>query len=231
MYSIGVMDSAERKDTDFDLRRSFWSKDESDDLASQDNSTSPFWSISPPAPNFALNNITSPREFVSLLLGGNRNRWANVDMASAFATCVTGHPVIANIVKNRQSIEPLPGRDRFPEIAARVRPGLAAVVTEGTARQNLQSTGALTMLASLPGVKVYAKTGTLRPKGGARNTSRLVLSIVRWQDERRGLAQSGLVFSLVIEEADVGVATRWLGEFLVQNRSDVERLLRSESQK
>lgn len=219
MYSIGIHGN------EFGYRLSLWSKDENDDLIPKNNSPGLFRTVSPPAVNFELDRLEHPRQYVSLLLGGFTNRWANIDMAAAFGTCVTGTPVVANIVRNQKNIIPLPGRERFPEIAARVRAGLAAVITEGTAKANLQQTGALSFLTGLPGTKVYAKTGTLRPKRADRNTSRLVLAIVRWKDERQGLAQAGLVLSLVCEEADVGTATTWMGEFLMRNKADIERLL------
>jgi len=69
---------------------------------------------------------------------------------------------------------------QFPGIAARLRPGLSGVVwdPEGTAKKGLQAAGAIGFLASLPGYRVYAKTGTLSTDNGATETSRLVLARV-----------------------------------------------------
>jgi hypothetical protein len=52
--------------------------------------------ISPKAPDFSLNTIRDPRQYANLLLGGGNNRWANVDLAAAFATVVTGTPILAH---------------------------------------------------------------------------------------------------------------------------------------
>ncbi len=232
MFSIGVGRS------EFHYRRSFWTLNESDDVLAPESGfflfrrgrpTDLFNSIAPQAAVFRLNKISSPRDYVSLLLGGGTNLWSNVDFAAAFGSCISGSPLLAHIVTGSQQVRPLAERENFPDIAARLRPGLAAVVSNGTASRPLRDTGALTFLNGLPGVKVYAKTGTLKALEGARETSRIVMALVRWENEPRGQIKSGLLFSLVGEQAEMGTATRWLGEFLMQNRSDIERLLNPEA--
>jgi cell division protein FtsW (lipid II flippase)/cell division protein FtsI/penicillin-binding protein 2 len=230
MYSIGVARG------DFEYRRSFWSGNEYDDAraATSDLSTDKnvkgrlsesFRTISPPATNLALDSIAAPRDYVSLLLGGGTNLWSNVGLAAAFGTCITGQPVNAHITTHQNAPTFLEGRERFPAIAARLRPGLAAVVKEGTARKLLQETNALTYLNGLRDVKIYAKTGTLKAKAGTQETSRLVIALIRWDNERQGSVRKGLVFSIVGEEAELGTSTRWFGEFLIKHRTIIERLL------
>ncbi|MGA9771292.1 MAG: FtsW/RodA/SpoVE family cell cycle protein [Blastocatellia bacterium] len=219
-------------------RVSFWTKREADNLenspetatlkSSTDRPTKLFRWISPQIPDFALNTITSPRDYVTLLLGGGTNLWANVDFAAAFATCVTGNTVIAHIVKNDQPIEPLASRRRFVEIAKKVQPGLSGVISQGTARSAFQATGAAGFLNSLHasmGIEAYAKTGTLKASDDARDTSRIVLALIKWQDKDKGIVQAGLVFSIVGEQAQKGTAARWLGEFIAKNQDDIRRML------
>jgi cell division protein FtsI/penicillin-binding protein 2 len=235
MYSIGVGKK------DFTGRMSFWTKNEADDVQNDSSvlgkgTTRIFRWISPEASEFGFDQFSSdskarkgPRDFVTMLLGGGSNLWSNVDFAAAFGTCITGNPVIAHIVKNRDPVNPLKERMMFPDIAAKVRPGLAAVITEGTAFRTLQKTSmgksALALLKAYPKSEVYAKTGTLKSEEGARNTSRIVLAIVKWKDKNKGLVESGLVFSVVAERAQVGKATEWLAEFLLNYRADIEKFL------
>jgi cell division protein FtsW (lipid II flippase) len=229
MYAIGVVRN------EMTHRLSFWTKREEDDLvnpsqvggSNPDRATKLFRWISPQSPDFALDTITNPSDYVTLLLGGGTNLWANVDFAAAFGTCVTGNPVIAHVVRNDRRIEPFANRLRFTEIAAKVQPGLTGVVSQGTARGALESTGAMSLLNSLRamGIEVYAKTGTLKASEDARDTSRIVLALIKWQDKAKGIAQTGLVFSLVGEQAQKGTAARWLGEFLVKYQNDIRRLL------
>lgn len=232
MYSIGVVYN------DITHRVSFWTKRESDDVTSsprEDSAgskssrpTKVFRWISPQAPDFALDKITNPSDFVTLLLGGGTNLWSNVDFAAAFATCVTGNPVIAHVVKNDQKLEAFSIRKPFVEIAKRVQPGLAGVITQGTARGAFQSTNAIGFLNSLRasmGVEAYAKTGTLKAADDARDTSRIVLALIKWKDKEKGIAQTGLVFSVVGEQAQKGTAPRWLGEFLWKYQDGIRQLL------
>ncbi|MGI8783249.1 MAG: hypothetical protein ACR2L2_06320 [Acidobacteriota bacterium] len=217
MFSIGI-ESGSRH------RLSFWTGDEADDLLSQNQET-PFKGISPHAVNLELNTITNPGDYISLLFGGGTNLWSNIDLAAAFGTCVTGVPVVPNIVHGQEPAKPGADRESFPEIAAKLRPGLAAVITSGTANARLRNTGALDFLRGLKAYKVYAKTGTLKPDDDGRDTSRILLAIVRWGNERKGIATNGLVFSLIGEKASMGAATEWLGRFLVENQADIRRLL------
>lgn len=218
MYGAGVTSNF------FDRRLSFWTKNAADDRTlspDQEAAASVFEPISPVAPDLALDQVGVPRDYVTLLLGGGSNLWANVDFAAAFATCVTGRPVLAHVVRNDDPVRFLPDREEFTAAAQSVRPGLAAVVTEGTA--NLPE-----LRAALPRqYSVYAKTGTLSAQEGARTTSRIVLAIIKWDGrEADGKVKAGLVFSVVGERAGVRTSTLWLAEFLAKNRAEIERLLR-----
>lgn len=230
MYSIGIS-----KDDPL-YRFSFWTKNEDDDTSGVNND---FRSISPQAVNFAFDalptdadRIQSPRDYITRLLGGGTNLWANVDFAGAFGACITGHPVLIHIVNNQETLKISQSRQNmgvdFPAIAAKLRPGLEDVVMarDGTARTHL-SNEAIALLEEWrkQGIRVYAKTGTLEAEKNSRETSRIVLTLVRWNDEGKGLVQSGLVFSMVGEDAQVGKATEWLGEFLIKNRSLIEGVL------
>jgi cell division protein FtsW (lipid II flippase)/cell division protein FtsI/penicillin-binding protein 2 len=233
-------------------RVSFWTKNEDDDLIAHTNvnstrpaeeparpTTAGFVAISPVAPNLRLDGLSDPRDYVSLLLGGRTNLWSNVDLAAAFATTVTGKSLAAHIVQSDNAFHYLAARENFAQTAEKLRPGLSSVVTNGTFRAALLDgkhdpaggQRALTLLKSLAAAnyRIYAKTGTLQttPTGSsdkARYTSRIVLAIVRW-DPRPDSAPSGLVFSLVAEMTDEGNASRWLGEFLVNNENEIRRLL------
>ena len=170
----------------------------------------------------------SPRNFVDLLLGGGENRWANVEFAAAFAAAVTGRPVVAHITGVEAKAAVGTARVEFPAVAAALRPGLAGVVggPRGTARGRLTSEGALAFIKSLPGVRAYAKTGTLVvDQTTGRETSRMVLVLVRWKDEKKGLVQSGLVLSMVAERATQGTATTWVAKFLMEHREWVRQKL------
>lgn len=179
--------------------------------------------ISPPAADLALDtDILTPRQYISLLFGGGTNMWSNVQFAGAFASCVTGTPCIPHITLG-STAQPAPWRKSSPAIAATLRPGLAAVVSDaaGTAHGGLGSDGhqALQRL----GVTSFAKTGTLLPSGATHETSRLVMLLaVRRKD---GTVAKGLVLSLVIEAGGEGEAARWLGDFIVANEAQLRRLL------
>jgi hypothetical protein len=212
---------------DFSFRRSFWTKNEPDDLSNalvSRGRLAIFNAISPEAVNLSLDRVSLPRNYVTLLLGGGTNLWSNADFATAFGTCVTGQPLLAHGVKNENQLTMLPDRKPFPEIASRIRPGLAAVLTDGTGRV-AELTSALTNLSKPPGTKIYAKTGTLSERNEALNTSRIVLAIVRWEDEKKGKVKGGLVFSVVVERGGMATSTRWLGEFIEKYHSEIERLL------
>ncbi|HEX7981717.1 MAG TPA: FtsW/RodA/SpoVE family cell cycle protein [Gemmatimonadaceae bacterium] len=233
MYGVGVKQGELRT-----VRYSFWSLNGADDLAPGPVAAPPqpgtpptrsinraFDVISPEAANLGFDTITNPRQYVSLLLGGNENRWANVDFAGGFGTAVTGHPVMPHILSSKTAPVAGPNREHFPRIAAKLRPGLAAVINSGTAafaRGNLLPPA----LASIPGIRIYGKTGTLAVSGDGTTTSRLVIAIVRWTDETNGVVKKGVVLSFVGEKAQMGDATRWLGEYVRDNQAVLARYLR-----
>jgi cell division protein FtsW (lipid II flippase) len=196
------------------VRRSFWSLDERDDRRIAGDSTLPlpFHQLAPAVPQFRLNGVTTPRQYINLLLGGGTNRWANVDFAAAFATAITGQPILARAVSG--GMTPSADRVRFPDVALELREPLRDTVVNGTAR-GLAATEAWFRARR---VAMYGKTGTLSTDGGRTDTSRLVVALVRWRNDTRGEADGGLVLSLVGERADVGYAARWLGEFIDANR-------------
>jgi hypothetical protein len=228
MFAIGV------RQGDYRPRRySFWTADGKDDAvptittagAPPANQMGHEWdAISPEIPDLAFDYITNPRQYVSLLLGGNENRWSNVDFASAFATAVTGHPVIGHVLKIDKLPAPPADRPVFPAIAARLRPGLHDVITSGTAAtaQKFLLPPAITKIGD---VSVYAKTGTLAVAEGNQTTSRLVIAYVRWADEAKGLVKKGIVLSFVAQEAKQGDATRWLGEYITENQTRIAAYL------
>jgi cell division protein FtsW (lipid II flippase) len=226
MYSIQV--AKEQLDG---VRLSFWSGDENHDLYSSSKEGQPagpsrmLRGISPATPAFDLDGVTTPRAYINLLLGGGSNMWSNVDLAGAFATCVTGHAVVAHATR-LPSVTPGPDREDFEQVSERIRPGLQAVVDSpgGTADAILAASGALAWLHSLSGVQVYAKTGTLAlGDNSPRQTSRLLLALIRPAAGDR--PARGMVFSMVVESAEIGTATRWLGEFLLDQKSQVASLL------
>lgn len=239
MFNVGV------RQGDFLARRySFWTGNEGDDLPRDRKvaATSPspvtttaapsgvppaeishvFDVLSPEIASLAFDYVREPRQFVSLLLGGNENRWANVDFAGAFATAVTGHPVVPHILP---SVVPAPtGRKVFPAVAARLRPGLQGVVTEGTAKF-VRDGLVPPQLRAIPDLKVYAKTGTLAVEEGHATTSRLVIAFIRWQNEGTGVVQRGVVLSMVGEYAQIGDAARWLAAYITENADAIAREL------
>ncbi len=220
MFSIGV------KRTNDARRISFWSNGEKDEAGDAAETTlRPFTALLPERANLALDEITNPRDYVSVLFGGYTNLWSNVDLAAAFLTTVTGQPRTAHILAGNTPFTALETRRPFPDIAARLRPGLADCVTKGTATEKLKSTQAFALLGSLKGVKAYAKTGTLRFQANEPSTSRIILALIKWKDERQGTIDKGIVISIVGERAGSKTATEWLGEFLVINKQLVASAL------
>lgn len=213
-------------------RYSLWTANEGDDRMADGHARSVplstyFSEISPQAPNFnfrdvTIDSINSPRDFVSFLLGGATNLWANVDFAAAFATVVTGQPVTARVVKLPKDQKPLTSRSPFPEIARRLQPGLSQVIVSGTARRAFAGTP-LSVLKGMQGVSVYAKTGTLSAEG-LRDHSRMALALVRWDPTRTRVA-AGLVITMIGERADMGESTKWMSQFVVQQEHSLRRLL------
>lgn len=236
MFSIGVAghrDKQDRRVGEFGFRRSFWTKDEADDLTASPRRISELFNlISPEAVDLAFDELSRPRDYITMLLGGGSNMWANVDLAAAFGTCVVGRPVLAHIVANDEPIRTLPERQLLdPAGASKLHAGLEAVTSEkgGTAFKAMQSKGVLTLLKPL-GVKAYAKTGTLRAEDDEAPTSRIVLALVKWKDEKAGQVETGLVFSLVIEEGRTGTAADWLAQFIIEHQSHISRLLQQKTQ-
>ncbi len=205
MYGIGVETGDLRPH-----RYSFWTGNEADDRPSNTAGRDAFEHglfapITPQTPQFKLDAISTPREYISLLLGGGSNLWANVDFAGAFATAVQGSAVTPHITQSKPSKS---AREEFPSASAAIRPGLAAVVNDphGTAHPYLAATHAAEFFKSLEkdNIKVYAKTGTLGESKSLPDTSRLVLALVRWDSSGKTIA-NGLVFSMVVERGKPGL--------------------------
>ncbi len=235
LYGVAVSEKQLRRQ-----RLSLWTKDVADDWLKQaeeaepepgSDSATPGASVlrflSPGTTRLDLDKISQSRLFVTLLLGGGTNLWANVDLAGAFGTCVTGRPVLPHVTVDERPIT-LGTRASFPDTARLLRPGLQAVITGGTATSAFRATKALQFVQSLSarGVKAYAKTGTLAQRKGSNfETSRIMLALVRWKNESKGEVDHGLVFSLVVENAREGMASRWMGEFLDRHREEIEQAL------
>ena len=184
--------------------------------------------ISPVGANLELDTVTTPRAWVSVLLGGRSNRWSAVEFGAAFATCILGRPVLPSLIERTTPVQPAASRVGFVETARHLRRALTAVVRAngGTAHDFLRNAGGLAVIDRLKGVSVYAKTGTLAEERGQHpSTSRIVLALVRWQDRAQTVASHGLVFSLVAERAQMGMATTWLGEFLTENEPRIREFL------
>jgi cell division protein FtsW (lipid II flippase) len=224
---------------------SFWTKDENDDaLKKFDGETdspkinedlrrhfSP--AILPARVNLRLNKIEKPRDFVTLLLGGGENQWSNVHATAGFTTAIIGRPVLPHIVKNEDTPIFYGRADDFITLAKQLRTGLSGVVfaKNGTANSKLNESGALNFLTDLKqaGFQVYAKTGTLTEDGND-DTSRIILTIVQFEDAEQTKINKGLSFSLFIEETTIGTASSWLGEYLMENKAEILRLLETKSQ-
>jgi cell division protein FtsW (lipid II flippase) len=193
--------------------------------------------ILPTRLNLKLNRVSKPRDFVALLLGGSDNRWSNVQAAAGFATVITGKPVLPHIVKNDQ-LPVFYGRSKeFVSLAKILRPGLENVVfaENGTANPYLKKAKTFDFLQQLrrKGFLIYAKTGTLGESDNVKlataptdeNTTRLLLVIVKFEDNDKTKVAAGLVFSIFVEKSRMGTAAEWLGEFLTQNSSEITRIL------
>lgn len=214
LYPVGMM---ERSPYRFQ-RYSIWSGDESHDLRGRDGeSPSPhglFAAVSPEIANLHLDSERTPREHVTTLLGGRSNRWSNVDFAAAFASTVIGQPVVPHL---SAGVSPHTTRESFPTVAERLRRGMENAALSGTAKQ---LKAVVEPMQKKWNVRCYAKTGTLPATLGERSTSRLVMALVRWTDEKQTLVDRGLVLSLAGERANepgrTGEAVRWMVDFLRQ---------------
>jgi hypothetical protein len=213
-----------------DHRFSFWTGEEADDIPLEAERREPpspvLRGVAPETPDFALDKIDTPRAYISMLLGGGSNLWSNVDLTGAFATAVTGTAVVPHMTP--RPAQPGSYRESFTGIAKRLRPGLRAVIESrgGTANTAFSDTDALAWLRGMPGVQAYGKTGTLRPseEAGSRQTSRMLLVLLRSGSGAQG-EEKGLALSLVVESANQGDATRWMGEFLATHGRELQRWL------
>ena len=217
MYGVPVENEAR-------IRRSFWTGDGRHDYGSQFGHRG-LDSISPPSPNFAWSTIETTRIYISMLLGGATNRWANVDFAAAYGTAITGKPYVPHILEiAKEKVLANPTRESFAPISAILHRGSEGAVNIGTLSGKINPT-VLKSLRSIPGVHIYAKTGTLDSGGpDDTDTSRVVMAIVRW-DETGKSVKKGLVFSLVIENSRAGEAVRQLGRFMETNLEEIRREL------
>ncbi len=231
MFSIGVkgVQTPTGEIREISFRRSFWTRNENDDLnVPVSPSTGLLNQIAPEAPDFAFDRLYKPRDYVTMLLGSGTNLWANVDLAAAFGSCITGKPVVAHIVRGTGDVQTLEGRKLLdPEIALQLRPGLKDVVdsSEGTAFRALAPSKAL---GKLRGFSFYAKTGTLKTEEDQLATSRIILAVVKWKNEKKGEVAAGLVFSIFVEQGGTGTAASWLNEFIVANEDLIATLLKEQ---
>jgi hypothetical protein len=207
------------------VRSSFWTGNEQDDSESAPLGSA-MRAASPERVNMAFDEVRSPRDFVTLLLGGGANRWANVDFAGAFGSAVVGRPVIPHIV--RLPNPPSTQRIRFEAAAGKIRPGLEAAYSNahGTVWKQFGPTARAVkkVFDAHSEFQVYGKTGTLPSEKGMPNTSRLVLAVVRWEPGSNEV-KSGLVFSIVIDRGRTGLAANWLGHFIDTYRDEIARAL------
>jgi hypothetical protein len=222
MFGVGRV-SGER-----DLNLSFWTLHDDDDSILDSSSESRtaasyFRPLSPEAADFSLDRVDTPRKFVTLLLGGGFNMWANVEFAGAFGTAVTGLRILPHIVKGPVVFSQ--DRRAFPLASEKLHPGLEAVwkVAGGTAHTRFVKVGAEQVLEKLgrDGFGAYAKTGTLSVENDKLNTSRLALVLTK----QVGNKTQGLVLSLVIERASLGTATELMAQFLVSEETALRRML------
>ncbi len=215
---------------------SFWTGQEADDLLGVTR-LKYLREIAPEATNFELDLISSdtprivpgegtgPREFINLLLGSKKNRWSNVEFASAFGTAITGTPIVPHLIDDVSAVT---DRKPFP-VSSRLLQGLAEVLAPGGTAYNSFSLEARKALAELRamGIEAYAKTGTLwesdepGQEGRKRQTSRIVIALVRGNGGVRG---KGLVISILAERAAIrsGLTSEWLGQFLSENLNEIK---------
>ena len=216
---------------------SLWTGDRADDL--EPLSPNATWARhlrdrTPAGTNLALDTIKNPRQWVSFLMGGASNLWTNVELAAGFSTVVLGQPVTAHMLRT----EPTSPKHRMDLInaAREVREGLAGVVARRGAtafsifrkrypapKRNGKRT-AVEVLKTLR-VSAYAKTGTLRVLPNRPESSRFLLTLVRWENKSQNIPRSAITFSFFVENGGMGRATRWAARFLVQHEDLINRLL------
>lgn len=246
MFGVGTFEREDARQTeDYSAyMNSFWTKDENHDalrLFDEEEKNAPLTNVKiqnnfspailPARANLRLNRIKNPRDFVTLLLGGGENRWSNIHAAAGFASAVTGRHVLPHIVKNDDSPVSYSRATDFVRLANYIKPGLSGVIfnSNGTANKQMKSTGAIEILQKLKdkNFQIYAKTGTLT-EDGKDETSRIILAIVQFEDSAQTKIKKGLVFSLFVEETEQGKSAIWLGEFIVQNKVEILRLLETQ---
>lgn len=245
MFGVGTFEreDLDQKEDYSAYMNSFWTKDENHDALRlfEDEKNAPLTNLQiqnnfspailPARANFRLNRISKPRDFITLLLGGGENQWSNIHVVAGFASAVTGRHVLPHIVKNDDQPIQYGRATDFVRLAKNIKPGLEGVIFNktGTANTELSQSGALDILQKLKnrGFQVYAKTGTLT-EDGKDETSRLILAIVQFENDEQNKVKKGLVFSLFVEETVQGTAAIWLGEFLVQNKTEIARLLETQ---
>ena len=179
-----------------------------------------FHYTAPEPANLCLDQIQHSRDFVSWLLGGRQNRWSNVQFASAFTSCATGTPLVPHMVRG---VPVSSTRPAFQEVAAKLRPGMASCLTSGTCRA--LGPQALTFVKSLEGVTAYGKTGTLAAAEPPWETSRIALTLLKPGEAQMTKVTTGLTFAVYVDGARQGMASRWLGEYLLENREAIKRIL------
>lgn len=113
---------------------------------------------------------------------------ANVDLAGAFGTAVTGRPLVPHIMKNAARLANARHSRRWPR---KLRRGLSDVPRTGTARRAFADTRALETL-NAAGWHVYAKTGTTKVES-VPATSRILTALVRWEDSDAGEIEKGYI--------------------------------------
>ena len=224
---------------------SFWSGNENDNTpppdsdSAQDGGTDPWRQlgfISPGRTELDLaKSVTSPRDYITLLLGGSSNRWSNVDLPSAVYTALFGKPLVPHIgmISATDSTRTAP---MDPRVLSSVRNGLEEMVRKGTGSYFFTAShpGQHTLAESLgSGYDFYAKTGTIEnfeyiPHEENVSLARIVLVIVPHKNHGASNVPGakpprGLVLSLVAEyggmaTSDSNQSVEWISDFVYQNR-------------
>lgn len=170
----------------------------------------------------------TPRDFISVLLGGRTNAWANTEFAAAFLTAITGRPTNAHITEGGVGFAE--ERPTF-QVSDSMLEGLSGVFEYGTAAKAFRRLGGPTWNALVrhPDVSVYGKTGTLvsGDSGDDVQVSRLVMAVVRWKSERRREIDRGIVLSLVAEGSirRPDLVAGWASEAMARFVSENGRLI------
>ena len=127
-----------------------------------------FREVAPAATNLQLASIDTVRgEFISFLVGGFTNRWANLKLAEAYARIGSGRQVRARLVipNSERDAPEFRKLDVAPEVLGMVHQGMAYAVSKGgTARRLLPAVESETKRLAARGLelRVIGKTGTAR---------------------------------------------------------------------